>query len=108
LATAEVTLVARRRRFTREQKRQLLAEVARTSMADVARRHDIARSQLQRWKSTEEATGTPFARLLPAAPELSAPAEDSRLFIHIDPVIVELPATASPEQIAALVHALRR
>lgn len=112
MATAEVALITRRRRFTLDQKRQLLAEAECTSMTEVARRHGIARTLLQKWKLTlGEPLALPdvsgFARLVPAAPVGDEPSEP-RIFVHVDSVVVELPATSAPEQVAALVFALKR
>ena len=75
MASAEVTVIPRRRRFSHDQKMRFLDEAARTSMAAVARRHGIARSLLQRWKDMmikEQASEPPaFVRLLPEAAESS-------------------------------------
>ncbi len=111
MAAVEVAVIARRRRFSFEQKLQFLEEAERTSMAAVARRHGLARSLLQRWKEkmlpvVTRGASQPFVRLTPA-PEVAEQA--AAIYLHVDAaIVIELPASADPQQIAALVFALRR
>ena len=111
MTSPEVTVIARRRRFSLERKQQILAEAERTSMAAVARQHGISRSLLQRWKLNGVQAGShqDFVRLLPAG-EAGGPAPATgSIFVHVDAaIVVELPASSDPTLVASLVGALRR
>lgn len=114
MAQAEVAVIARRRQFTLEQKQAYLDEGERSTLAAVSRRHGISRSLLQRWKETIGSvprTDTPFVKLLsgPTESSTSGVHGPGSVFLHVDAsIVIELPATADPQQIAALVLALRR
>jgi transposase-like protein len=106
-------VIARRRRFSLEQKQLILAEADQTSVAATARRHGVARSLLQRWKmmGIESSAGrSTFVRLLPtrSADDAAPSAAPASIYIHVDQsLIIELPATVDPQQVAALVTALK-
>ena len=101
----DVTLIAGRRRFSDEQKRHFLEEAERTSLSEVARRYDISRSLIQKWKDKTSVTPRSerhgFVRLQSEG-ESRAP-----IYLHIDSrIIVELPSSVTPRDVALLVSAL--
>ncbi len=81
-------------------------------MAAVARHHGIARSLLQRWKILEIEPARlvdPFVRLLPSREVGEGAAVAGSIFVHVDgAIVIELPPSSDPGQIAGLVGALRR
>ncbi|WP_122050964.1 IS66-like element accessory protein TnpA [Asaia bogorensis] len=80
--------VERRRRWTDEQKLRILAEVGidGASVADVARRHAIARQHLYQWRAW-------FRRRQPAVP---APSEVC--FLPVEP-IMDAPPSGEPPRL---------
>lgn len=112
--------VQRRRRFTLEEKRQVVAEITRpgASLSAVARRHEIAPSLLYVWKKSlaekqalapavvaKVASETPFVRVI-SSPTQSIPSEPIRVRVGSE-ILVEFPLTMGVTQLASFISALR-
>ena len=99
----------RRRSWTEEQKRALVAEAFAPGavVTDVARRTDVSSTLLYRWRRQFTATGG-FAQVMLTAPDSSV-AVPPACCVEIDfadGVRARLPASIRPELAAAIVRAL--
>ena len=106
-----ITGAERRRRWSEEQKRALVAEAFAPGavVMDVARRADVSATVLYRWRR-QFTPGAAFAQMMLAAPETSAGVPPA-CAIEIDfgnGSRVRIPASIRPELAAAIVKALAR
>ena len=112
-----ITGVERRRRWSSEDKRAIVAEsfAPGAVVAEVARRADISPGQIYRWRQEVRAAAAGFAPLLIAAPE--ATEDTAGLRCHGEPaiemevagkIIVRIPGSIPAELAAAVVKALSR
>ena len=113
----------RRRRWSDEEKSEILAELSQRGArsADVARRHGISRSLLYTWRR-EQALGTgpvpgsapemTFAPVLLAGPPATSSSEATvpgtpMIEIEVKGARVRLPASVPSSTVAAAIRALR-
>jgi transposase len=111
-----ITGVERRRRWSDDEKRAIVAEsfAPGAVVAAVARRIDVSPGQIYRWRQEVRAAVAGFAPLLIAAPET---AEAAAPRCHGEPaielevagkIIVRIPSSIPAELAAAVVKALPR
>lgn len=114
-----ITGIERRRRWSEEQKRAIVAEsfVPGAVVSAVARRADVSPGQIYRWRQEVRAAVAGFAPLLIAAPDNSTSnGADGRRFcgepaIEVEfagKVVVRIPGSIPAELAAAVVRALSR
>jgi transposase len=114
-----ITGVERRRRWSEEQKRAIVAEsfAPGAVVSEVARRADVSPGQIYRWRQEVQAAVAGFAPLLIAAPDSPmATGGDSSRFcrepaIEVEfagKIVVRIPGSISAELAAAVVKALSR
>ena len=102
----------RRRRWTEDQKRAIIAEsfAPGAMVSDVARRADISSGQIYRWR--QELRATPVSGFTPVLIATESPAtntEDGCLELEFTgKVRIRIPASVPPELAAAVVKALSR
>jgi transposase len=112
-----ITGPERRRRWTEEQKRAIVAASLEPGavVADVARRAEVGADQIYRWRQ-QLARSDRFAQVLIAPPELPA-AKATHDAACAEPVIeiefsgracVRIPASISPALAASIIKALAR
>ncbi|HUI34984.1 MAG TPA: transposase [Stellaceae bacterium] len=112
-----ITGVERRRRWSEEDKRAIVAEsfAPGAVVAEVARRIDVSPGQIYRWRQEMRAAVAGFAPLLIAAPEVAESTVGPRCYS--EPVIevefagrtrVRIPASFPVELATAVVKALSR
>lgn len=105
-----LTGVLRRRRWSEEEKRALVAEAFAPGavIADVARRADINSGQLYRWRKEFRATAGGFAQVVVSGGLLAvttAPEPAIEVMVGSDGQ-VRMPASVSPDLANAIVRAL--
>jgi transposase len=112
-----ITGIERRRRWSEEQKRAIVAEsfAAGAVVSEVARRADVSPGQIYRWRQEMRAAVAGFAPLLIAAPDSpSSNGVDSRFCepaIEVEfagKIVVRIPGSISAGLAAAVVKALSR
>jgi len=108
-----ITGAERRRRWSEEQKRTLVAEAFAPGavVADVARRADVSSTLLYRWRRQFIAGSPDFAQVLLAGPAPGCPEQASSAAVEIDfsnGSRVRIPASIPPELAAAVVKVLAR
>src|SRR5713226_6748664 len=108
----------RRRRWSEEQKRAIVAESLAPGavVSEVARRADVCPGQIYRWRQEFHTIADGFAQVLIAPPEVSA-LKATHEAVYAEPMIeiefagkarVRIPASAPAELAAAVVKALSR
>ena len=107
-----LTGIVRRRRWSVEEKRALVAEAFAPGavLAEVARRADVHCGQLYRWRKELGGSAAVFMPVV-VAPAVSSVGGVADLVIDVvvgDGGRVRLPAGVSPELAAAVIGALRR
>src|SRR5882762_7203548 len=114
-----ITGVERRRRWSEEQKRAIVAEsfAPGAVVSEVARRADVSPGQIYRWRQEVQAAVAGFAPLLIAAPDspLATGGDGSRFCrepaIEVEfagKIVVRIPGSIRAELAAAVVKALSR
>jgi transposase len=114
-----ITSVERRRRWSEEQKRAIVAEsfAPGAVVSEVARRADVSPGQIYRWRQEVQAAVAGFAPLLIAAPDspLATGGDGSRFCrepaIEVEfagKIVVRIPGSIPAELAAAVVKALSR
>jgi transposase len=109
-----ITGPERRRRWSEDQKRAIVAEslVPGAVVSDVARRADIGAGQLYRWRKEFRAVADGFAQVLIAPPEIPAvqvaAAEPTIELEFAGKVRVRIPGSVPGDLAAAVVKALSR
>jgi transposase len=113
-----ITGPERRRRWSEERKRAIVAEslVPGAVVREVARRADVGPGQIYRWRKELRAVANGFAQVLLAAPEAAdATAEGPRSAAEpaievqfADKVRVRIPGSVPAELAAAVTKALAR
>lgn len=100
--------VERRRTWTDEQKRALVAAISQpgANVADIARQADLRPGQIYRWRRQMLGETTGFAQLV-AEPERSAPSACA-VVVELDRAVVRISANASPTLAAAVLRSLRQ
>jgi transposase len=113
---AQMTLITgaeRRRRWSLEERRQILAEAEAPGavVAEVARRADVCTSLIYKWRREERSLeqGSGFSRLmLENKPASSVPEpEVAPILVELGGAQVKIGASASASLIAATLRALR-
>ena len=109
--------VERRRRWSEEQKRAIVAEsfAPGAVVSSIARRVDVSPGQIYRWRQELRAAVAGFAPLLIAAPERSVlagvdgrPCEPAIAVEFAGKIVVRIPGSIPVELAAAVVKALSR
>lgn len=113
-----ITGPERRRRWTEEQKRAIVAESLAPGavVSEVARRADVRASQIYRWRQELRAVTDGFAQVLIGPPEAVSPAAAEGATCAGPAIEIELagrmrvriPAAIPADLAAAVVKALRR
>lgn len=111
---SQMTLISgveRRRVWTDEQKRMLVAAACEpgASVAEIARRADLQPSQLYRWRRdlAEPAATTGFLALtVSPGPEPSV--ASAAVILEVGGAVLRITADAPPALVTAVVRALRR
>jgi transposase len=109
-----ITGPERRRRWSEEQKRAIVAESLAPGavVSEVARHADVCPGQIYRWRQELRAVAGGFAQVLIAPPEIAAtPAAEGEPAIELEfagRVRVRIPGTVRAELAAAVVKALSR
>jgi transposase len=106
-----MTGVERRRRWSQDQKRAVVAAAFAPGavVADVARQADLCPGQIYRWRQDLGAVASGFAQVVVAAPE-PALLEERMPAIEVafgETARVRIPASIPPDLAAAVVRALR-
>jgi transposase len=107
-----ITGIARRRRWSPDQKRAIVAAAFApgASVAAVARQADLCPGQIYRWRRALTATTAGFAQVVVAVPE-PVSTEAARPAIEVafgDTARVRIPGSMPPDLAAAVLRALRR
>jgi len=107
-----ITGVERRRYWSEEQKREIVAAAFApgASVAEVARREDITREAIYRWRSLFRQAEAGFSKVVVASEPPTAPGKESPV---IDIVLADggrarILASTPPELAAAVIKALTR
>ena len=113
---AQMTLITgaeRRRRWSSEERRQILAEANAPGaiIAEVPRRADVCTSLIYKWRREERSleSGSGFSRVMledKAASSIAAP-EVAPILVELGGAQVKIGASASASLIAATLRALR-
>ena len=112
-----ITGVERRRRWSDDEKRAIVAEsfAPGAVVAAVARRIDVSPGQIYRWRQEVRTAVAGFAPLLIAAPEAvestaspRCPGEPAIELEFAGKIIVRIPGSIPPELAAVVVKALSR
>lgn len=110
---SQVTLISgveRRRIWTDEQKRMLVAAACEpgASVADIARRADLRPSQLYRWRRDLAEPATPGFAALTVACEPEPVAAGAAVVLEIGGAVLRIAGDAPPALVSAVVRSLRR
>jgi len=110
---SQVTVISgveRRRVWTDEQKRALVAAVCApgASVAEIARRADLRPSQLYRWRRDLAEPAVPGFAALTVSPEPEPPAAGAALVLEVGGAVLRIAADAPPALVVAVVRSLRR
>ena len=108
-----ITGPERRRSWSEEQKRVLVAEAFAPGavVADVARRADVSSTLLYRWRRQFSTAPIGFAEVMLTGPVQASPGAEAASIIEIDfadSVRVRIPATVPAELASAIIKALAR
>ncbi len=105
-----LTGVERRRRWTAEEKRSIVAAAFAPGavVADVARRADINSCQIYRWRQELRDSGAGFSAVVvaPGGPNMNGPAVPVIEVAANDGAQVRIPVSVSPELAAAIIKAM--
>ncbi len=110
---SQVTLISgveRRRVWTEEQKRMLVAAACEpgASVADIAGRADLRASQLYRWRRDLAKPAVPGFAALTVSPEREPAAASAAIVLELGGAVLRIAADAPPALVAAVVRSLRR
>ena len=107
-----ITGLSRRRSYTEEQKRAVLAEASSPGVCvrDVIRRHDIPASSLYSWRKRLNGSKVPFVKPAGAfVPVLAVRSiDDSVIELEVGSSRIRIPGSITPALAAAVVSALVR
>ena len=105
-----LTGVERRRRWTVEEKRAIVAAAFAPGavVADVARRADISSGQIYRWRQQFRDSGAGFSAVVvtPGGPGMNGPMVPVIEVAANDGAQVRIPVSVSPELAAAIIKAV--
>ena len=107
---SQITVISgpeRRRVWTDEQKRQLVAAIAApgANVAEIARRADVRPNQIYRWRQQMEQAAQGFAEV--QVHHDPAPAIGSAIVVEFERAIVRIPAGASPGLVSAVLRSIK-
>lgn len=110
---SQVTVISgveRRRVWTDEQKRRLVAAACEpgASVAQIARRADLRPSQLYRWRRDLAEPATPGFAALTVSPEPEPAAASAVVVLEVGGAVLRIAGDAPPALVAAVVRSLRR
>ena len=108
---SQITVIAgpeRRRVWTDDQKRQLVAAIAapEANVAEIARRVDLRPNQIYRWRRQIEQAAQGFAEVQVQADPV--PVVSSAIVVEFERAIVRSPAGASSGLASAVLRSVRR
>lgn len=107
---SQITVISgaeRRRVWSNEQKRQLVAATAApgANVAEIARRADLRPNQIYRWRQQMMQAAQGFAEVqVQPGP---APATGSAIVVEFERAIVRIPAGASPGLVSAVLRSVK-
>ena len=109
---SQITVISgpeRRRVWTVEQKRQLVAAIAApgANVAEIARRADLRPNQIYRWRRQIEQAARGFAEVQVQVHPDPAPAMGSAITVEFERAIVRIPAGASPGLVSAVLRSVK-
>ena len=107
---SQITVIsgpARRRVWTDQQKRELVAAVSApgANVAEIARRADLRPNQIYRWRRQIEQAAQGFA-VVQVHPD-PAPAIGTAITVEFERAIVRIPAGASPGLVSAVLRSVK-
>lgn len=107
---SQITVISgpeRRRVWTDEQKRQLVAAIAApgANVAEIARRADVRPNQIYRWRQQMEQAAQGFAEVQVQADPV--PVIRSAITVEFERAIVRIPAGASPGLVSAVLRSVK-
>ncbi|WP_257555887.1 transposase [Sphingobium sp. CFD-2] len=107
---SQITVISgpeRRRVWSDEQKRQLVAAVSApgANVAEIARRADLRPNQIYRWRRQMEQTAQGFAEVQ-MQPD-PAPAMGSAITVEFERAIVRIPAGTAPSLVSAVLRSVK-
>jgi len=107
---SQITVISgpeRRRVWSDEQKRQLVAAIAApgANVAEIARRADLRPNQIYRWRRQMEQAAQGFAEVQ-VQPD-PVPAMGSAIIVEFERAIVRIPAGASPGLASAVLRSVK-
>jgi transposase len=99
--------VERRRRWTEQQKQELVAAVSApgANVAEIARRADIRANQIYKWRRQMDRAAQGFAEVKVQPDE--APVVGSMIVVEFERAIVRIPAGASPGLVSAVLRSIK-
>jgi transposase len=102
--------MCRRRPWTEEQKRALLAAAFApgATVADIARRADVRPSQIYRWRGDLRGASTGFAAVMVTPDRPVAMTAPAALIVELGGAVVRITAEAPPALASAVLRSLRR
>lgn len=102
--------VERRRSWTDEQKRMLVAAVCEpgANVAEIARRADLRPSQLYRWRRDLAGPTAPGFAAVTVRAEPEPAGAGAAIVVELGGTVLRIAADAPPALVAAVVRSLRR
>jgi transposase len=107
---SQITVISgpeRRRVWSEEQKRQLVAAIAApgANVAEIARRADVRPNQIYRWRQQMEQAAQGFAEVQVQADPV--PVIGPAITVEFDRAIVRIPAGASAVLVSAVLRSIK-
>jgi transposase len=107
---SQITVISgpeRRRIWTDEQKRQLVAAIAApgANVAEIARRADLRPNQIYRWRRQMGLAAQGFAEVKVQAD--TVPVIGSAIIVEFERAIVRIPTGASPGLVSAVLRSVK-
>ncbi|WP_447725671.1 IS66-like element accessory protein TnpA [Sphingomonas koreensis] len=110
---SQVTVISgveRRRRWSDEEKRALVAAVSvpGANVAEIARQADLRPSQIYRWRRTLRADETGFAAVMVQPDAIAVASSGVAMVVEVGGATVRIAADAPPALVMAVMRSLRR
>ena len=107
---SQITVISgieRRRRWTEQQKQELVAAVSApgANVAEIARRADLRPNQIYKWRRQMDEAAQGFAEV--RVQHDPVPAMGSTIVVEFDRAVVRIPAGASPGLVSAVLRSLK-
>jgi len=99
--------VERRRRWTEQQKRELVAAVSApgANVAEIARRADLRPNQIYKWRRQMDEAAQGFAEVRVQSDPV--PAAGPTIVVEFERAVVRIPAGASPGLVSTVLRLLK-